>query len=145
MISKAFKVVYMDRSFGFFSGYCNRYEINEFSFPAIGKILVFDNFDNACDFILRHDKDTCHIKILCGDAKNIKYIKKLCAFSGHFGVFWDNYRKKKGHNSLSTFKAPKGTMACDWFKPKKEIHTYCIPRFNKLIGSKYIEEFLKDN
>lgn len=123
---KAYKLTWQNKTGGeSFSvvtkKYVINYELGKKSVPIVGKILVFDSLDNLYNLLEKSDiglgiNDT---KIFYGEAENPKRIKKLCYFSGHFDLFWKEYKSKKGHEFSCT--APKGTIACDSFLPIRVI------------------------
>ena len=122
----AYKVVYNSgdkfwsyiRNLGIYS--CSlRYEIGKTTVPEIGKLFVFENLDDARNFVRFENS---RVSILKGIANNLIEIERCCNPFGNFKNFWN-----KEINADSIFpevKSPPGSYVCDSFTPKEIVDLY---------------------
>lgn len=113
------------------SSYSLRYRIGKPTYPRIGKIFVFDTFENAEAFFYFSGSEV----ILKGMAKSISRPKYFSTNFCDIVKFWKNKYMKKSVSKFS-HEVQKGTVWCDSFTPTEivkpqyiELRDYALKKF----------------
>ena len=125
--------------------YSLEYPLNEWVYPKIGKIFVFDNIENAKLFVnppFRNprpsDKYLACYKVEVKNPVSLPY----CAMPNiYIDLFWHNYEIGKESNAVYIAATPQGTYICDAVKLIEKIN-------DELMGHSeyhYLDRMFTDN